>query len=84
MELLKYLKLNIVYVFRYHIWHQGHAATNYTVYQNTSKPYEILWEPDFEPYVVVSRTAPLFDTRFIGFGWNKVSYITHLKALGYR
>ena len=32
-----------------------------------------MWEPDFEPYLVLpTKYAPKFDTRFAGFGWNKV------------
>ncbi|XP_014488191.1 PREDICTED: glycosyltransferase-like protein LARGE2 [Dinoponera quadriceps] len=83
-ELLKFLKRGILYTFRYHVWTQGHAATNYSVWRSSSEPYEVSWEPDFEPYIVVSKSAPRYDTRFIGFGWNKVSYVTHLTALGYK
>ncbi|XP_076748862.1 xylosyl- and glucuronyltransferase LARGE1 isoform X1 [Xylocopa sonorina] len=83
-ELLKFLKRGILYTFRYHVWTQGHAATNYTYWRNTMEPYEVSWEPDFEPYIVVSRLAPRYDTRFIGFGWNKVSYLTHLTVLDYK
>ncbi|CAL7945202.1 unnamed protein product [Xylocopa violacea] len=83
-ELLKFLKRGILYTFRYHVWTQGHAATNYSYWRNTMEPYEVSWEPDFEPYIVVSRLAPRYDTRFIGFGWNKVSYLTHLTVLDYK
>ena len=84
MELLSYLNHGILYTFRYHVWSQGHAATNFTFYRNATEPYEVSWEPDFEPYIVVSRGAPVYDKRFIGFGWNKVSYIMHLAAIGYK
>ncbi|XP_029047505.2 LARGE xylosyl- and glucuronyltransferase 1-like isoform X1 [Osmia bicornis bicornis] len=83
-ELLKFLKRGVLYTFRYHVWTQGHAATNYSYWRNTMEPYEVSWEPDFEPYIVVSKLAPRYDTRFIGFGWNKVSYLTHLTVLGYK
>ncbi|XP_076179241.1 xylosyl- and glucuronyltransferase LARGE1 isoform X1 [Ptiloglossa arizonensis] len=83
-ELLKFLKRGVLYTFRYHVWTQGHAATNYSYWRNTMEPYEVSWEPDFEPYIVVSRLAPRYDTRFIGFGWNKVSYLTHLTVLDYK
>lgn len=82
-ELLKYLSYGILYSFRYHVWSQGHAPTNYTLYKNATKPYKVSWEPDYEPYIVVSKSSPSYDTRFVGFGWNKVSYITHLTAIGY-
>ncbi|CAG5079121.1 Similar to Large1: LARGE xylosyl- and glucuronyltransferase 1 (Mus musculus) [Cotesia congregata] len=82
-ELLKYLNYGVLYTFRYHVWTKGHAATNYSNWKTATKPYQVTWEPDFEPYIVVHKSAPLYDERFIGFGWNKVSYITHLTALGY-
>lgn len=41
------------------------------------------WEPDYEPYVVVRSDIPKYDTRFVGFGWNKVSHIMELEARGY-
>lgn len=41
------------------------------------------WEPDYEPYVVVRSNVPKYDTRFVGFGWNKVSHIMELEARGY-
>jgi hypothetical protein len=40
------------------------------------------WEQDFEPYVVVRRDIRLYDQRFMGFGWNKVSHIMELDAQG--
>ncbi|XP_066592807.1 xylosyl- and glucuronyltransferase LARGE1-like [Prorops nasuta] len=83
-ELLTHLKRGILYTFRYHVWTQGHAATNYSMWRNATEPYEISWAPDFEPYIVVARSAPHYDTRFMGFGWNKVSYVTHLASLGYK
>ncbi|EGI59897.1 Glycosyltransferase-like protein LARGE1 [Acromyrmex echinatior] len=83
-ELLKFLKRGILYTFRYHVWTQGHAATNYSFWRNSTDPYQVSWEPDFEPYIIVSKSAPRYDTRFIGFGWNKVSYVTHLTALDYK
>ncbi|XP_014601591.1 PREDICTED: glycosyltransferase-like protein LARGE2 isoform X2 [Polistes canadensis] len=83
-ELLKFLRRGILYTFRYHVWTQGHAATNYSSWKNATEPYEVSWEPDFEPYIIVPKIAPKYDTRFIGFGWNKVSYITHLTALDFK
>lgn len=38
-----------------------------------------------EPYVMVRRTdvLPLFDERFINYGFNKVQWIENLRYLGY-
>ena len=57
---------------RYHVWQAGHSATNYSLWRSATQPFPIDWSPDYEPYVLIDRGAPLFDTRFVGFGWNKV------------
>lgn len=44
---------------------------------------QVKWEPDFEPYIVVHRNVTPYDSRFMGFGWNKVSHIMELEAQGY-
>ena len=38
-----------------------------------------------EPYVMVKKTEgmPLFDERFINYGFNKIQWIEHLRYLGY-
>lgn len=46
--------------------------------------FRISWEQDFEPYIVVKRDVVKYDSRFVGFGWNKVSHIMHLHAIGYQ
>ena len=38
---------------------------------------------DYEPYVVTRSDVHRYDTRFLGFGWNKVSHIMKMDALGY-
>jgi len=44
--------------------------------------WQVLWAPDFEPFLIVPRTIPAYDERFVGFGWNKVSHIMELDAVG--
>ncbi|CAL8074741.1 unnamed protein product [Calicophoron daubneyi] len=70
--------------FRHKIWTAGHLATNYTRWLTANETYEVTWSADYEPYVVVSRHAVSFDQRFVGFGWNKASFIMALDALGYQ
>lgn len=70
--------------FRGHEWPQGHRATNYSRWLTATAPYEVEWQPDYEPYLVVHRSIPKYDTRFSGFGWNKVSHSVELRAQGYR
>lgn len=68
---------------RYDVWPQGHAPTNYSRWFESSQPYKITWQPNYEPYIAVSRElVPKYDERFFGFGWNKVSHIMELDAQG--
>ena len=82
-ELLKMLERRSIFTFRYHVWKAGHAPTNYEHWKTASVPYKVNWSPDFEPYVVVKSNALRYDERFVGFGWNKVSYIMELDAQEY-
>lgn len=82
-ELLSMLDMGTLFTFRYHVWTKGHAPTDYQKWRTATIPYKITWEPDFEPYIVVRRDIPEYDSRFVGFGWNKVSHIMQLHAEGY-
>ena len=44
---------------------------------------QVDWEADYEPFVVLPRGAAVYDERFVGFGWNKVSHIMELDAQGW-
>ncbi|KAB0386564.1 hypothetical protein FD755_001520, partial [Muntiacus reevesi] len=68
---------------RYHVWTKGHAPTNFAKWRTATTPYQVEWEADFEPYVVVRRDCPEYDRRFVGFGWNKVAHIMELDAQEY-
>ena len=82
-ELLKMLENGAIFTFRYHVWKAGHSATNYDHWKSTTVPYRVSWSHDYEPYIVVRSDALKYDERFVGFGWNKVSYIMELDAQGY-
>merc|ERR1719322_1029686 len=83
-ETLNLLDVGTLLTFRYHVWTKGHKATDYARWRTATTPYRISWEPDFEPYLVLpTKFAPKFDTRFAGFGWNKVSYTMELEAMGF-
>ncbi|XP_044292517.1 LARGE xylosyl- and glucuronyltransferase 2 [Varanus komodoensis] len=82
-ELLSMLDMGSLYTFRYHVWPQGHAPTDYAKWRTATVPYPVEWQPHFEPYVVVRRDCPPYDQRFVGFGWNKVSHIMELDAQEY-
>ena len=81
--LVKQLHDGKLQVFRHSVWQKGHAATNYKKWVKANHPYKVKWTPDFEPYIAVPRNITMFDERFLGFGWNKVSHITELAAQGY-
>ncbi|OWR51287.1 Glycosyltransferase protein LARGE1 [Danaus plexippus plexippus] len=70
--------------FRAREWPRGHRATNYIRWSTATAPYEVDWQSDYEPYLVAHRSIPKYDTRFSGFGWNKVSHSVELRAQGYK
>ncbi|XP_075591933.1 xylosyl- and glucuronyltransferase LARGE2s [Dermatophagoides farinae] len=82
-DLIQMLNIGQLFTFRYHVWTKGHAPTNFAIWGQATTPYRIKWEPDFEPYIVVHRDVVRYDTRFVGFGWNKVSHIMELHAQNY-
>uniref|UniRef100_A0A8R1TVB3 Glycosyltransferase-like protein LARGE2 n=1 Tax=Onchocerca volvulus TaxID=6282 RepID=A0A8R1TVB3_ONCVO len=83
-ELLIELDARRMQIFRQNLWIQGHAATDYDRWRNANEEYPVSWRTYYEPYVVVKRNGlPLYDQRFVGFGWNKVSHIMSLNAAGY-
>ena len=82
-ELIQMWDDGLVDTFRHFEWPRGHAATNYTFWKQAVSPYRVEWDMDYEPYVFMSKKGPLFDTRFVGFGWNKVSFIIELDVLGF-
>lgn len=64
---------------------KGHAPTHFERWltDSDSKPYRVLYQEGFEPYVVVDRTRsrfPRFDERFRGYGLNKVAHAYAMAA----
>ena len=77
------LTYNRCLLLRYHVWPQGHMATNFGRWRTATKPYRVKWQPHFEPYIVARKSdLPRYDQRFVGFGWNKVSHVMELAAQG--
>lgn len=57
---------------------------------DTSMTFDVYRIPCFvgdrqEPYVVVQKSSslPMYDERFVGYGFNKVQWLEHLRASGY-
>ena len=74
-ELLAALDHGQIQAFRADVWPQGHGPTDYARWRQAdaarAQPYSVRYAADFEPYVVLAWAdqPPLFDTRFVGFGW---------------
>ena len=80
-EVVKRLDLGELFTFRYHDWPAGHEATNFGRWRSSTQPYPVKWQDNFEPYIVARREeVPRYDTRFVGFGWNKVSHMLALQS----
>jgi len=58
----------------------GHGATNYPKWQGATTPYKIQIVRGYEPYIVVHKSIPRYDERFVGRGYNKMNHIVLLAA----
>lgn len=83
-QLLQLIRQKLVSQFCVSCAHKTHAPTDYRLWFKSRDPYVIEWAFHFEPYVVVQSSVAKYDERFIGYGFNKVSQITELKAQGYQ
>ena len=83
--LLKLINQNVAQPFHFKQFFPGHRSTNFPMWYNSTEPYMIKWAFHFEPYVIVKLNGlPLFDERFIGYGFNKVSFFMELDAMNYK
>lgn len=83
-DLLRQWASGSVVPFRSYIWPAGHNSTNYPKWKRSKRTYSVSWRKNFEPYVVLPKSlCPLYDRRFFGFGWNKVSHIMEIDAAGF-
>lgn len=82
-QLLDMISKGKISSFRADVWSKGHRATDFERWCTAIAPYRVKWQEDYEPYVVVRSSVTPYDTRFAGFGWNKVSHIMALHAQGY-
>ncbi|CAH1281603.1 unnamed protein product [Diabrotica balteata] len=82
-ELLLRINDKSITPFLSNIWAPGHSPTMYNIWKNSTKPYKVKWEVDYEPYIIVRNDVVQYDEKFVGFGWNKVSHIMELEAQSY-
>lgn len=84
-ELITNWEKNFIVPFRSKEWPQGHNVTNFLKWKTSQTEYEVTWKVDFEPYVIINKKlSPKYDKRFVGFGWNKVSYTMELNQAGFK
>lgn len=63
----------------------GHHPTLYDIFMMTkAASYSVNYETLWEPYYVISRSAPLYDERFVDQGGDKQSHCFLLNALKYK
>ena len=72
---MKQLDLGAVSTFRQEDWPAGHRPTNTAKWRKATTPYSVHWARDYEPYLVTRTDVPRYDTRFVGFGWNKAGIL---------
>ncbi|KAL1506283.1 hypothetical protein ABEB36_005675 [Hypothenemus hampei] len=83
-QLIESLDKKEIRPFLSEIWAAGHAPTDYERWRKEFEPYTVKWQTHYEPYVVVKSNVTLYDERFLGFGWNKLSHIMELEAQKYQ
>lgn len=50
----------------------AHGATEYRRWYAATNAYEVRYELQYEPYLMLHRNAPRFDDKFVGYGQDKV------------
>ena len=82
--ILKLMSQNRVFQFHISRYIRGHAPTDYATWKSAIQPYEIQWQPQYEPYLVTSVNITPFDPRFVSRDFNKVSHVEELYYQRYR
>jgi glycosyltransferase-like protein LARGE len=81
-----------VWQFALPVFHEGHDDTQYVRWfgvaadapLTTTSAYSVRGTKDFEPWFLLARGRnPFYDEVFAGYGWNKVTHVAHLAALGF-
>jgi hypothetical protein len=67
---------------------RGERSTNYLKWfeRPEGKPYLVPYESGYEPYLLLRADAARrvrYDTRFVGYGFNKLSHVEELRAAGF-
>ena len=82
-ELIRLLNNNKAFQFHKRVF-VSHNPTKYPKWKQTKKFYNVKYRMNYEPYVVVRSDVVRYDTRFVGYGFNKISHIMELHAQKYK
>ena len=82
-QLLMMLRDRILFPFKSIEWKLGHNQTDYERWKRAKRPYTVKWVERFEPYLIMSKTVPRYDERFVGYGGDKESHVMELAIRGY-
>ena len=76
---------DLIQPFHIEYWEPGHGPTDYEKWYTNFEPYQVRWQPRYEPYIVVDRNqSPRFWENFLGYGYNKLSFIMELHYDGFK
>ncbi|ULT81093.1 hypothetical protein L3Y34_011162 [Caenorhabditis briggsae] len=74
-----------VQMFRGKSWPNAHNATNIVEWIAAEHVYSVNYNRNYEPYFIIKKTScPMYDLRFGGYGWNKVTHVLHLRMLNFK
>mmetsp|Transcript_13887 Transcript_13887/g.44486 ORF Transcript_13887/g.44486 Transcript_13887/m.44486 type:complete len:715 (+) Transcript_13887:44-2188(+) len=62
----------------------AHGATSYRRWYTATNAYEVEYQLQYEPYVLIAKDAPAYDDKFVGYGQDKVSHAYELSLADYR
>ncbi|KAK3232672.1 hypothetical protein CYMTET_56985, partial [Cymbomonas tetramitiformis] len=84
-QLVEWLDRGRVCPFYGHYCAYCHWPTSYTKWRGASTSYRTFYTSGYEPYVVVAAEGlPRYDERFVGRGWDKMSFFYELDKMGYQ
>jgi len=83
-ELLHILNKRLACPFYGHYCVNCHLPTNYKLWETASSSYQVPYLEGYEPYILANKSIlPRYDERFVGRGWDKMSFFYELHALNY-
>lgn len=82
-ELITQMKERQIIPFRFDSFTYGHQATDYPKWIQATAPYKVKYKAYYEPYMILPKDVPKYDTRFVGWRWDKSSHTMELDADGY-